>query len=422
MAVMPLTEPRHIEGPIPLGEPVQGTTRPPWRPSRRSLLVGAILVLVASLGLFGWRIMVRPVTVEVAGVSDNVPLQAFGLGAIGADVQSAVGFKVAGVLVKIAAGEGDHVKAGQILAQLDARDIAAQVAQASAGVLQAQAAIDKAQANVAAAQANLTNSKAMAARRSDLVKHGFASVEETQTNATAMQVANANLTVATTEVSSAQAGLATARAQQAFQEATLANDTLRAPYDAWVLARNLNLGAMPVPGQAVFTLVDPRTIWIVAYVDERLAGRLQVGQPAEIVLRSEPAKRFPGRVARIEIQSDAVNEERLVDVAFDRLPSTIHLAEQAEVYITTGTLGRTELVPHAAVKDLAGDRSTSEHGTVWTVEHGRLAQRPVTFGPELLDGRLPVVSGLPQDARIVVSPQTGLRAGRTATVATDAAR
>ncbi len=408
---------RPAETPVRIGKPDLVGTGSPRRPRRWLLLLVALLVLAAGLGAVGWRMFLRPVTVEVAGVSSNVPLQVFGLGTVGADVQSGVGFKVSGVLARIAANEGDHVKAGQVLAQLGARDIRAQLAQARAGVLQARSAIDKAKADITAAQASLGNTKALAARRAALVKRGFASVEETETTLAAEQVATANVAVARAELDAAQAGFATAQAQQEFEAATLAHYTLRAPYDAWVVARNLNLGAMPVPGQAVFTLVDPRTIWVLAYVDERLAGRLRVGDPAEIVLRSEPDKRFAGRIARIEIQSDAVNEERLVDVAFDHLPPHIHLAEQAEVVITTGRLAHAVLVPQEAVGGLAGDLGQGGRGSVWTVEHGRLARRAVTFGPELLDGRLPVLGGLADGARVVVSPRTGLRAGRAARIA-----
>ncbi len=417
MTVAPLQEPRPIEMPAPVRTPGREAMGSPWRPGRRALLLAVVILLALGLGVAGWQMFLRPVAVVVAGAGADIPLQVFGLGTVGADVQSGVGFKVSGVLVRIAANEGDHVKAGQILAQLDARDIAAQVAQARAGVGQARSAIDKAKADIAAAQASLANAAAMAARRATLVKHGFASVEDTETERAAEQVATANLAVARAERNTAQAGLAAALAQQQYQEATLANYALRAPYDAWVVARNLNLGAMPVPGQAVFTLVDPRTIWVLAYVDERLAGRLAVGDRAEIVLRSQPGKRFAGHIARIEIQSDAVNEERLVDVAFDHLPPDIHLAEQAEAIITTGRLARAVPVPQGAMSDLAGDPGQGGRGRVWTLEHGRLERREVTFGPQLLDGSLPVVSGLPEGARVVVSPLAGLRAGRAARIA-----
>ncbi|MBW4092311.1 MAG: efflux RND transporter periplasmic adaptor subunit [Proteobacteria bacterium] len=414
MATLPLQPPAPLPGSLPRPSEAAKQHRLPRRPRwwRGAALSAAVILAIAAGAGWLWRTYTRPITVQVAPVAAHVAERVFGLGTIGADVQSAVGFKVAGVINEIDANEGDHVKFGQILARLDARDVEAQIAEARAGVLQAKAAVDKAQGDVLAAQANVTNARAMAGRRQALVKEGFASVEETQTNVTAMQVASANLTVARSEVGTAQAGLAAALAQEDFQKATLANSTLRAPYDAWVTARSLNLGAMPVPGQGVFTLAEPRTIWAVGYVDERLAGRLRVGQEAEIALRSEPAHRFPGHVARIEIQSDAINEERLVDVAFDTLPPNIHLAEQAEVYITTGVLTRAMTVPQSAVTGLANGQ-----GTVWTVEDGRLCQRKVSFGPELPDGGMPVVAGLPEGAKVVVAPTSGLRIGRMAKVA-----
>ena len=197
-----------------------------------------------------------------------------------------------------------------------------------------------------------------------------------------------------------------------YTQAVLDNYTLRAPYDALVVARNLQLGAMPVPGQAVFTLVDPATIWVLGYVDERLAGGIALGQPAEITLRSEPGRHHPGHVARIEIQSDAVNEERLVEVAFDDIPRDIHLAEQAEVVITTGSLDRAVLVPQTAVSGLHG-----EQGTVWTVEDGKLARRDVTFGAPLLDGGCRSSTGCRRAPRSSSRRTSGLRAGRAAVIA-----
>jgi HlyD family secretion protein len=389
-----------------------------WQPPswRRTLWAVLAVMLMAAIGAAFWFARMRPVTVEVASVSANVPEQVFGLGTVGARVQSNIGFKLAGTLVELDADEGDRVPAGTVLARLDARDAAAQLAIAKAGVAQADANVVKSGADVASARANLVNAAAISARRASLVHSGVVSQEEAQTTDAAMRVGRANLQVALSAVTLADASLAAARAQQDFAAVTLDEDTLRAPYDAWVVARNLQLGSMPVPGQAVFTLVDPRTIWVLAYVDERLAGRLAVGQPAQIVLRSKHGPQFPGHIARIEIQSDPVNEERLVDVAFDHTPPDIHLAEQAEVVITAGMLARTVAVPPAAVTERTG-----ETGKVWTLEDGKLRQRTVSFGNELLDGRLPIAGGLPDGAQVVITPQSGLTAGRAARVA-EAAR
>ena len=413
MSIWPKQNLSPLEGPSSgVGNlPVAPNAQPPRSRWRGVLLFVAAIALVAGAGFVVWSKIGKPVLVQTAASVANVREQVFGLGTVGARVVSNVGFKVSGVLVDLATDQGDHIRAGATIARLDARDVEAQLAAAKAGVTQAEANIVKARADVASAQANLANAQSVSGRRADLVRSGFASVEEAQTTDAATRVARANVDVASSEIAVGNAALEAAHALVAFTQATLDNYTLRAPYDALVVARNINLGSMPVPGQAVFNLVEPQTIWVQGYVDERLAGALTLGQPAEIILRSHQGERLVGHVARIEIQSDAVNEERLVDVAFDAIPADIHLAEQAEVFIQTGTLSRAVLVPQSAVSGLANGQ-----GMVWTVEHGALAQRRVSFGPMLVDGTLPITGGLPDDVRVVIAPTTGLHAGRAATI------
>ena len=66
--------------------------------------------------------------------------------------------------------------------------------------------------------------------------------------------------------------------------ATLDFHTLMAPYDAMVTARLKELGSALSAGQPVFTLIDPQTIWVLAYIDESKAGEIRVGVPVEIVI------------------------------------------------------------------------------------------------------------------------------------------
>ena len=344
--------------------------RPPsWR---KALLLAAIILALAAVAFWTWSNFLRPIEVQTAPGQTDVREQVFGLGTVGARVASNVGFKVAGVLVDLKADHGDHVRAGAVLARLDARDVEAQLAVAQAGVSQAEANIAKAKADVESAQANL-DQRPGGQRPSRGVWRGRATPRRRRRRPPTRQCASRApiWTWRPARVGVANATLEAAQAQQDFAQATLDNYTLRAPYDALVVSRNLQLGSMPVPGQAVFTLVDPQTIWVLGYVDERLAGRLQLGQQAEIVLRSRPGERLPGHVARIEIQSDAVNEERLVEVAFDQIPPDIHLAEQAEVFITTGVLARAVLVPPTAVTGLA--RTAAGRSGRWS--SGQLAQR-----------------------------------------------
>jgi multidrug efflux pump subunit AcrA (membrane-fusion protein) len=73
----------------------------------------AVVLALAVAGFLSWSALLSPVTVSIAPVQSNVQQQVFGLGTIGARVQSNIGFKVAGVLVMLGADQGDRVKAGR---------------------------------------------------------------------------------------------------------------------------------------------------------------------------------------------------------------------------------------------------------------------------------------------------------------------
>ncbi|MBZ0252744.1 MAG: efflux RND transporter periplasmic adaptor subunit, partial [Candidatus Methylomirabilis sp.] len=189
----------------------------------------------------------------------------------------------------------------------------------------------------------------------------------------------------------------------------LGHHVLYAPYDALVVERHQELGAVLAPGEPVFTLIDPETVWVLGYVDESRAGGVRVGQPAEVRLRSLPGRSFPGEVVRVGVESDRVNEERRVYVACSNCPRPIHLGEQAEVFVTTGRLERAVLVPETAV-----DAVDDARGVVWTVEDGRLRRREVTLGERTLDGRVRIADGLAAGALAVTEPGQGFREGRRA--------
>lgn len=384
---------------------------------KQYLSIAIVLVLVGPVGAGAWWLFFRPIGIQVAQVDRNVLVQVFGLGTVEARVTSQVGFKIAGVLVNLQADVGDHVAEGAVLARLDDREQRAQVARANASVEQAKANLEKATASLEKAQANFANAKRINERRQKLVQSKSTSVETAETAKAAEDAALADVNLATSDVAVAKAAIIEAEAELQLQTAILDFDTLAAPYDAMVTTRLKELGSALSAGQSVFTLIDPKTIWVLAYIDESKAGEIKVGEPTEIVLRSHPNQRLQGRVARIEPESDRVNEERRIEITFDHIPSYANLGEQAEVYITTKRLPQALLIPETAVLGFGKD-----HGTVWTVEDGRLQQRKVTIGHRLLDGRLEITGGVPDKAMAVTQLRGGLRIGRGAKIASEPKR
>ncbi|MEQ8354301.1 MAG: efflux RND transporter periplasmic adaptor subunit [Kiloniellaceae bacterium] len=354
-------------------------------------------------------IFIRPLPVEIARPAENVPVKVFGLGTVEARILSKIGFEVGAALVELNADQGDRVTQGDVLARLHSAEQEARVAKAGAGVVNAEAAVRMVEAAMGKARAVLAQKRQTNKRRQALVARQTISIEAAEEAQMEEDVAAAELAVAISDVEVAKAALEDARAQHGYEKVLLDHHILKAPYDAIVVERHKELGSVLSPGEALFTLVAPETVWTLAYVDEARAGGLRVGQPAEVRLRSLPRQMLQGHVTRIDIESDRVSEERRVYVACDRCPESFHLGEQAEVLITTAVLDEALLVPETAVEGFDGT-----HGTVWTVEAGALNRREVAVGHRTLDSRLEIVGGLPDGARVVSALRPGLREGRLA--------
>lgn len=264
----------------------------------------------------------------------------YGLGSVEARLLSRLGFEMNGTLARLDVDQGDRVQRGQILAALDVRDQQARVAVAEAGLRQAEAALTQARSRLDRARALNDQRSEVNRRRQTLAQRGTVSkesAEESQANAI---VAAADMAVAASDVEAAKGGIDAARARLDLERAILEKSSLTAPFDGVIVERARELGSAVAPGNPVLTIMDASTIWISAFVDEALAGKLAVGQQAEIRLRSRPDEAFGGKIARIDLENDRVSEERRVQVSFDTIPLPVHLGEQAEVLIEAGESGQ----------------------------------------------------------------------------------
>lgn len=370
----------------------------------------AFLAVPAALAAGGWWYATqRPLPVPVAAVQTDVPVTVFGLGAVEARVLSRVGFEVPGTLIEVLADHGDRVAAGAPLASLASASQEARVARAEAAMLSAEAAVQRAEAQRERAEALLAQRQATARRRRELASRGVGSPESAELAETEAVAAQADLAVNRADAAVAQALQAEARANLQAERTTLDKHTLRAPFEAVVIARAREPGAALNPGEAVFTLVAPDSLWALAYVEEGRAGDIALGQPAMVTLRSRPGRPVAARVVRIGLEADRVTEERRVYVRCIACPEMPVIGEQAEVVIETGRLPRARLVPENAIHGFDGAT-----GTVWVLENGRLAQRHVRFAARLMDGRAAITDSLPEDLPVAIRTGPGFAPGRAA--------
>lgn len=390
---------------------VPASTRPRW-PLRYLLLAAAVAAaaVIAYLVVSG-----RPITVSVAAIERQVPVKVYGLGTIEARVLSDVGFEVGAALSELNADHGDRVARGQVLARLHSAEQEAKVAKAEAGVVNAAAALQAAEAAVGKAEAIQVHKEGISQRRQSLLGKQVTSVEQASDAEKEAIVARAEVASAKSNVAVARAHLEDARAQLAYEKVLLEHHVLSAPYDALVVKRHRELGAVLKAGETLYTLIDPTSVWALAYIDEGRAGDIRLDQPAEVRLRSQPRQAYQARVVRIGIESDRVSEERRVYVKCQQCPATVHLGEQVEVLITTDLLAEAILIPERAIQGFDG-----AHGNVWVVDNGTLQHRRIAFGPRTNDGRVVVAEKLANGVQLVRDAPTGASQGRAVRVAKEA--
>ena len=372
-------------------------------------------LIAAAAGGFVYVQRFSPLEVQVAEPEKGVEVRVFGIGTVEAQTLSRVGFQIQGRVVEVNADQGDLVETGRVLARLDDAAQLARVRKAEVAGLQAETLLTKATAQKERADVAYAQRKSVNLRRQSLVDRGAVSKETAEDTQAAEEIGRADAAIAAAEVSVARASGEDAAAQLRLERSLLDQHILRAPFDARVIARLKELGSIANAGETVFTLVDPGSIWVRAFIDEGRSGAVQIGQTAWVRLRSEPDRTVEAEIVRIDQENDRVTEERRIYVRC-RACRPEHqirfLGEQAEVEIVTGVVPNAILVPGRNVDGFDG-----KSGLVWTVEDGRLVHRRVEFGNRLLDGRLEIRAGLPQGARVVISQIAGAREGRAARIA-----
>ena len=374
--------------------------------SKRKII---ILLLVALIPV-GWLLYSKgplgPTKVTVTAVQQqSFKAGVFGIGTVDARLTYAIGPTQAGRVLKVFADQGDKVAAGKVLGEMDPVDLEQKVTGAAASVAKARSSLLAAEALVRDTASRRTLARTSAERYNALFKADALSRE-------IVDVKNNEANAAQSAHESAQAAAEAARGEVARANADYAalisqrnNLQLVSPVDGLVVARDAEPGATVVAGQSVFRLIDPATLWIRTRIDQGRFQGIAVGQPAMIVLRSQPAKQLAGKVVRLEVQADSVTEERFVNVAFNEAPGVLPLGELAEVTIDFPPVANALVVPAAAVK-----KQGKQNG-VWLLEGNTLRFQPVEIGAQSLDGKVQILKGISLQDNVVVYSQQLLSDG-----------
>jgi RND family efflux transporter MFP subunit len=362
----------------------------PWK-----IIVPVVLVAL----LIGGYFLLRPgltgtIEVEMATATFTSPAQANAVltasGYVVAQVKAAVASKGTGRLERLLVEEGDKVRKGDLIAQLEDQDVLA--------------ALDKARADLAVARADSSDARRSAERQQTLLASGLSS--------------KAEFDAAEARYGRVVATILSARAAVRAAVVGLENTRIRAPFDGTVLTKNADVGEVVAPFAssvnsrgAVVTMADMSSLQVEADVSESNITRVASGQPCEIVLDAYPEKRYAGIVHKIVPTADRAKATVMTKVAFTERDNRVLPEMSAKVTFLSKDTEKSEAgapsrltVPASALVPRNGS------WLVIGVRDGKIVERPVRTGATL-GNRIEILEGLVPGDQIALHPDPSLTPG-----------
>ncbi len=264
--------------------------------ARRSWLRLAMLSLAVALGAAGggywWLHRLPPLPPGIA----------VGNGRIEADPID-IATKFPGRIFQLFVDEGSMVKAGQVVATMDTRDLETNLKRSEAQVERAQKAIAEAHANVEQLHAQVVLARQEIERAQSLLKNGWTTREVLDQRQQQLDGARAGEVAAVARVAVAEHALRAAEQDVELYKVNIADNALVAPRDGRIEYRIANIGEVLPAGGKVFTMIDVSYVYMDIYLPTLVAGRVKIGDDARIVLDAYPEMAIPAKVTFIATQA-----------------------------------------------------------------------------------------------------------------------
>ncbi len=314
-------------------------------------------------------------------------------GTVRARTATTLASKVMGYVRDVRFQTGDHVRAGQLLVVIEAKDLDAQRAQAQAAVHEARGALPEVASAVHAAQANLDLASKTFDRMKDLFEKKSVSNQEFDEASARLKVVRAGHEMAVARREQLQSKIRQAEEAQRAASVMLSYAEIKAPFAGTVTDKRVETGVLATPGMPLATIEETGVYRLETQVEESRIASMRVGQPVSVAFDSLD-KTVAARVSEIVPAVDAASRAFLVKIDIPGIPA-----------LRSGLFGRARFplgarqvleIPTAALVDRGQVQS------VYVVEGGRARNRLITTGARH-ENQVEVLSGL-SASEMVVNP------------------
>lgn len=320
-----------------------------------------------------------------------------------------VSSKLSGQVKAVKANVGDRVQAGQLLVEIDTRELQAQLQQAEAAVRvvkdqaeQARIGMETAQIAIANAKVGLDAAQKYYDRMKALVDAGAAPQSQLDDAQTRLEQAQNGYETAQKQYETAQkqyetasgSGLAQAEAAVNTIKVNLSNASITSPISGIVTNRNVNPGEMATPAGPLLTIADTSTLKLQGTIGQEVVPLLAVGQKVTVTVDAMPGREFTGTVTQVGPVAAQTGQ---------RFPVEISLPNQGD--LKAGMTARASFKvtsPEGVVIPVAAVRTDNGQNYVFVVKSGTVERRPVTLGLKN-DAQVIVLSGLQAGEKVAIT-------------------
>ena len=335
-----------------------------------------------------------------------------------------VGATVTERVARIPVNEGQKVRKGDVLIELDDKDERAALEQSKASVAQAEAkvrqlrevALPAAEQTLVQAQASAVQARAQFDRMKTLRERGFVVQSQMDDAQRALDIAESQLRAARLQVETnkptgsdfalAQTALDQARANLRVAQVKLEQTVIKAPVDGTLIARNVEVGDVAQPGKDLMVLAPAGETQVDVMIDERQLSRLALGQKALGSADAFPNQRFAAELVYINPAVDPLRGSVEVKLRVPDPPAYLVQDMTASVDIEVARRADTVYVPTDAVHDANGAQPW-----VLAIRGFRAVRQPVKLGLRG-DSRIEILDGIEAGEKLVPATNALVKAGQ----------
>jgi RND family efflux transporter MFP subunit len=395
-----------------------------WHPSRTTisaLLLGFLILLVAAFIAGYLPLQKREATLRAEAQAREKALPHLQVmrverradrneitlpGTMQAATEAPILARADGYLKRRLVDIGDRVRAGQVVAEIEAPEVDQQVHQAEAAVEQAQAAMEQTQASLEQGKANRELARMTSQRLKILAERGIASQQDADQYQAQFAAQDASVQALEKAVSAQRGNVSAVTANLARLREVHGYRLVKAPFDGVITLRNVDVGALVATGNTLlYRIAQTGTLRTYVNVPQSSANSVRVGQAATLTVSNFPGRTFRGNVTRTANALDPASRTMLVEVGVPNADGALIPGTYAEVDLS-GSQGNPPLiVPAAAIIFRTDGAQIAVVGPDNTVHLQKVA-----VGRDYGD-RVEILQGVADGAMIVAVPGDAAREG-----------